>query len=734
MLLSDLLDPDELDAAIADGLVRVQTHPADSKLRIYNYTERCQFDRVWTDVTLTCRGLIVDDGVVVARPFMKFFNYGEHDAGSLNLFAPVEVTDKVDGCFPRGTALNLWGGGTITIDRVVRDKLPVTLVGMNEVGQLIPTLVTDWHNNGRKDNWLDLEIDARVSRRSGAGGNANKLRVTTNHHLYLNGEYAPAQQAQPGDFIVAQEWDASQSVVNLVRASLLGDGCLVNAASRYGAAKYQEAHSEKQEEYVLAIRKALGDCSIKSKDTVSGYGSKMVWARSREYPAFGRLRDEWYTNGVKHIPDDLSWVDDFAVAKWLMDDGMRQKFKRQADRISFSTHSFTKSDIIRLGDKLSEMYGTSYHVVNDGGRGYVLVINSGRKQQIRRLWQSVAPHVHPSMRYKVPEEFKNVPYIEMPIGNEITYTREVRILSVEKVEPTKKNFPSGRTGFDITTETGNYMARGVIVHNSLGVLFMAPDGLPAIATRGSFASEQAIHATQLYRKKYAGRWTPTFGLTYLFEIIYPANRIVLDYKELDDLVLLGAVNIATGVQYGPDELGEWTGPKARVFQYDTLAWALAAPDRPNSEGLVVRYLDTNVRVKIKQDAYVTLHRLVTGLNERVIWEYLKDHDNVNELLLDLPEEFYEWSVSVQYRLCEESRIALAKIYKDYNSIVGLLESDYSRKEFAQAANSWASRDSFYDNAGYFFRIEDKQDIIADVWKTLKPSAKNSMFADRTDAE
>ncbi len=34
--------------------------------------------------------------------------------------------------------------------------------------------------------------------------------------------------------------------------------------------------------------------------------------------------------------------------------------------------------------------------------------------------------------------------------------------------------------------------------------------------------------------------------TYLFEIIYPENRIVIDYGDSDDLILLSIINNETG--------------------------------------------------------------------------------------------------------------------------------------------------------------------------------------------
>lgn len=70
---------------------------------------------------------------------------------------------------------------------------------------------------------------------------------------------------------------------------------------------------------------------------------------------------------------------------------------------------------------------------------------------------------------------------------------------------------------------------------------------------------------------------PVAGWTYLFEIIYPSNRIVLDYGRTDDLMLLGAVQISTGTAVGPRDpiCAPWPGPRIEVQAYLTLAEALA---------------------------------------------------------------------------------------------------------------------------------------------------------------
>lgn len=156
---------------------------------------------------------------------------------------------------------------------------------------------------------------------------------------------------------------------------------------------------------------------------------------------------------------------------------------------------------------------------------------------------------------------------------------------------------------------------------SLGILYPGTEGW-AIATRGSFTSEQAIKATQTLERMGLDTDWPQKGLTYLFEIVYPGNRIVVNYGARDELVLLGAVDVETGETYSPRYLDSWPGARVETFEHKTLADALDHEPRPNAEGLVVRYLDgSNVMVKIKQDDYVALHRILTGTNARNVWEY-----------------------------------------------------------------------------------------------------------------
>jgi len=96
-LLSEILDVDRLRAHIDAGDVKVRRHKSEP-LDIYNYSAKCQFERIWTPETMACRGLIVhtDTGEVIARPFSKFFNLEEH-TGDVPWHEPHAITEKLDG-------------------------------------------------------------------------------------------------------------------------------------------------------------------------------------------------------------------------------------------------------------------------------------------------------------------------------------------------------------------------------------------------------------------------------------------------------------------------------------------------------------------------------------------------------------------------------------------------------------------------------------------------------------
>jgi RNA ligase len=247
---------------------------------------------------------------------------------------------------------------------------------------------------------------------------------------------------------------------------------------------------------------------------------------------------------------------------------------------------------------------------------------------------------------------------------------------------------------------------------SLGVLYPHA-GAYAVATRGSFASEQARHATAVLHSRYPG-FVPPPGLTVLVEIIYPANRIVLDYGGLDDLMLLGAVETATGRTFGPDAVPDWPGPVVETLPYRTLAEALAAPPRDNREGLVVHWPDTDHRVKIKYAEYVRLHRLVTGLTARSVWDVLVNGGDLAAMIEPLPDELHPWVHGVVATLTTTVEARAAQVETAYGEIVADLPAGWTRRDFAERAVRHPDR-------GLLFLRLDGKDYRPLLWQQARPA-------------
>jgi len=217
---------------------------------------------------------------------------------------------------------------------------------------------------------------------------------------------------------------------------------------------------------------------------------------------------------------------------------------------------------------------------------------------------------------------------------------------------------------------------------SLGILYDRGGWNYSIATRGSFTSDQARHANELWLRKYARRFGPWMDskLTYLFEIIYPENRIVVDYEGLNDLVLIAAVDIESGYVYSPQAVAGWPGPIAHMFPFMTMREALSMEPRTGKEGFVVRSLMDGLMVKIKQEDYVKLHKIVTGLNEKEVWRRSMSaslapigfrEDRFDAVIEGIPDEFHAWVLEIHTQLEDAF---YHKYFKSYDVFTDILES------------------------------------------------------------
>ena len=239
---------------------------------------------------------------------------------------------------------------------------------------------------------------------------------------------------------------------------------------------------------------------------------------------------------------------------------------------------------------------------------------------------------------------------------------------------------------------------------SLGILYWL-DNKPFIATRGSFVSEQAVWATAfLYANFEADFPKLNRSHTYLFEIIYPENRIVVHYADRQDLVLLAVIDNSTGkdVELTTD-LGFST-----VKKYDGLTdyQSLKNYEATNFEGFVLKFR-SGLRVKIKLAEYVRLHRVLANTSTLDIWECLAENKSFDEFLELVPDEFYDW--------VKATKAALTAEYQAIETECKLTFKDLGDRKTTAV---------YFTTQRYpsvLFKMLDNQKYDSLIWKLVRPA-------------
>jgi len=238
-----------------------------------------------------------------------------------------------------------------------------------------------------------------------------------------------------------------------------------------------------------------------------------------------------------------------------------------------------------------------------------------------------------------------------------------------------------------------------------------------IATKGDFHSEQAIKGKKLLDKSNT-KYGLIPGWSYLVEIIYSDNRIIVDYGDEEKLVVLGCYNIENGQEGTIDNMASegWE----IVKRYDGISdyTQLKETIGNDREGYVVRFKN-GFRIKIKGDEYVRLHRIFTNCSTTVIWEHLKEGSDMNELLENVPDEFDRWvriiANGLRYSFYQIDERA-GKLhdyfrYGKYNDV----DPESSKKEFAEFV---MKQEPFL--RPIMFAMWDKKPYDDIIWRMIKP--------------
>lgn len=244
------------------------------------------------------------------------------------------------------------------------------------------------------------------------------------------------------------------------------------------------------------------------------------------------------------------------------------------------------------------------------------------------------------------------------------------------------------------------------IDGSLGIGYFHNDTWK-VATRGSFVSEQALWATDQLSRHNFGSFPTEY--TPLWEIIYPDNRIVVDYGNMQELVLLAVRHIESGVYLPYGELEEiatrYDFLLPKIHQMNTNdCLSLAQSIDASKEGWVLYFADGQ-RFKIKGNRYTEIHRLVTNASFKRVLEAIT-LGSFNEMITNTPDEFlgqiHTWRDEIEAKVIDTiERVELAFVDAPGDS----------RKEFAL----WV-RENHPGLSPYLFRRLDNKEFRSVILK------------------
>ena len=205
--------------------------------------------------------------------------------------------------------------------------------------------------------------------------------------------------------------------------------------------------------------------------------------------------------------------------------------------------------------------------------------------------------------------------------------------------------------YQITPPTGDFEVTEKMDGSLIIMSFYRGDVI--FSTRGSFTSQQAVKAKEIYGKKYS-HIEIDVEFTYCFEVIYPQNRIVVDYGGEEDLILLAKINTKTG-----EEVDDVCF--RQVEKYDLTYSEMKAMDLENKEGFVVRFLKDNFRMKVKFETYIFLHKNKTISRDEILKQMKKDE-------FDVPDECLGDAKEIVSNLKKEYKNLEDEIIRHYENL------------------------------------------------------------------
>jgi recombination protein RecA len=387
-------------------------------------------------------------------------------AGSLSRFDTTtlfinQLREKIGvmfGCMSYGTRITLSDGSQEKIGKIVNRRTPVEVLSYDpESGAVVPRKVVNWFDNGRADAFLQVTV-AKPS-----GNGRAQFGCTPNHSIRTPAGWREAQELRVGDRVMmALEHRLSDFQWEVILGSLMGDGALSPTRSG-GGARFRFGHGVRQTAYCEWKASLLANIP----SARSSNAKDAVFYDFTPLPELAELRRAVYLGGKKVFSEEyLKQLTPLSLAIWYMDDasftirarGLQQRTKDGSGRSEIGVEAMEPTTRVRLMAYLADTWGIVPKLVDKAGKA-VFVFS---KDETAKLHALIAPHVHPSMSYKLLPQHQGrfgVEPVFRPMRHELM---PMLIVDIHEKPPTRSMHR-----FDIEVEgSHNYLADGVVVHNS----------------------------------------------------------------------------------------------------------------------------------------------------------------------------------------------------------------------------------------------------------------------------
>lgn len=293
-------------------------------------------------------------------------------------------------CFPANTLVETIAG-PIEIGKIVKDRLPVKVLSVDDNGKPVFKAVTNYWSRPVSEPIVHLAVGVPFKR-------VQHIRCTRGHQVFSRGNKIQAGALDVGDEVDYLLPEPNFDQKQIIWGCLLGDG---HISDRTGVFRF--SHSDAQRDYFFWQVAALSPFSrTHIQPAGNGFSSLPfhVSAGPQGHPWFVELRKMYGTTGKQVSKEFLEPLNELALAVWYQDDGSIQQGNSNFVGCSFATHGFSLESVEVLRSWLLSRFGLkTFKVIRNKDKGqWEIRLNSFNAL---KLFSLIAPYVHPSMSYKL---------------------------------------------------------------------------------------------------------------------------------------------------------------------------------------------------------------------------------------------------------------------------------------------------------------------------------------------